>query len=84
MGVDRIEISLGPGLVQQSELDRNVIKPAGCETAVEMSQPWNNHSSNRYSDVGARMIENEEIVARSFGKQQAGLHLLTSVEVAEL
>ena len=84
MGVDRIEIGLGPGLVQQSELDRNVIKPAGCETAVEMSQPWNNHSSNRYSDVGARVIENEEIVACSVGNRHAGIYLLTSVEMAEL
>ena len=65
MGVDGIKLILGPGLVQQSELDRNVIKPAGCKTAVEMPQSWNDHSSNRYSDVGARVIENEEIVARS-------------------
>jgi hypothetical protein len=36
MGVDRIELGLGPGPVQQSELDRNVIKPAGCETAINL------------------------------------------------
>jgi hypothetical protein len=64
MRVDRIELGLGPGPVQQSELDRNVIKPAACETAVEVSQSWNDHSSNGYSDVGARVIENEEIVNR--------------------
>jgi hypothetical protein len=83
-GMNRIKLILGPGPVQQSELDRNLVKPAGCETPVEMPQSWNDHSSNRYAYIGSRVIENEEIVARSFGKRDASIHLLTSIEMAEL
>src|SRR5215468_4882973 len=84
MGVDRIELALGPGLIEQSELDRNIVKPAGCETAVEMPQSWNDHSNNRNLDVGAGVIEDEKIEAGPFGKRHAGLHLPARIELAEV
>ena len=58
MRVDRIEIAFQGRLVQPSEPDRNIIKPAGREAAIEVPQPWNGHAYNRNFDVGARVVKN--------------------------
>ena len=84
MGVNRIDFVFQHGPVAQSELDRNVVKPAGRETAIEMPQARNDHPDDRHLDVRARLIEDEEIEAGVFGELDAGDHLLTRIEAAEL
>ena len=84
MGVDRIELAFRYRLIPQSELDRNIVKPAGREAAVEMPQPRNGHANDRHLNVGAGVIENKEIMPRSLGDLDAGQHLLACVELTEL
>ena len=84
MRVDRIEIAFQGRLVQPAELDWDIVKSSGREPAVEVPQPRNNHANDRNVDVGAGVIENEEIEARTFGHVDAGEHLLARIEMAEL
>ena len=80
----RIELAFRQRLVSPSELDRDIVKPARCEAAIEMPQSRDDHSGDRDLDVGARLIEDEEIEARALGQVHAGGHLLARVEIAEL
>src|ERR1700732_1058885 len=84
MGVNRIELVFLERPVAQSELYRNIVKPARRETAIEMPQSRNDHSDDRDLDVGARLIEDEEVEARLLGEAHACRHLLARVEMAEL
>ena len=84
MGVNRIELVFLERPVAQSELYRNIVKPARREAAIEMPQSRNDHSDDRDLDVGTRLIEDEEIEARLLGEAHAGRHLLARVEMAEL
>ena len=68
MGVKRIELAFRERPVAQSELDRNIVKPARREAAIEMPQSRNDHPDDRDLDVGTRLIEDEEIEARSLGE----------------
>ena len=49
-----------------------------------MAQSWNNHSDDRNLDVGAGLIEDEEIEPLSFREMHAGARLLARVETPEL
>ena len=49
-----------------------------------MPQSRNDHSEDRHLDVGARLIEDEEIEARLLRKGDAGRHLLARVEMPKL
>src|SRR5712692_730265 len=84
MGVNRIELVFRQRPVSQSELYRNVVKPAGREAAIEVPQSRNDHSDDRDLDVEARLIEDEKIEALTLGKIHAGGHLLARIEAAEL
>ena len=84
MRVNRIELVFRQPRVTQSELDRNIVKPAGRETAIEVPQSRNDHSDDRDVDIGAGLIEDEEIEALPLGEAHAGGHLLARVETAEL
>ena len=84
MGVNWIELVFRQRPVSQSELYRNIVKPARREAAIEMPHSRNDHSDDRDLDVGACLIEDEEIEARSLGEAHAGRHLLARVETAEL
>ena len=84
MGVNWIELVFRQRPVPQSELDRNIVKPARREAAIEMPQSRNDHSDDRDVDVGTRLIEDEEVEARSLGEMHAGGHLLARIETAEL
>src|SRR5258705_12836746 len=83
MGVDRIELTFRQRPVAQSELDRDVVKPAWRETAIEMPQPRNDHADDRHLDVGARLVEDEEIEPRALGETHAGGHLLARLRTGE-
>jgi len=63
MGVNWIELVFRQRPVSQSELYRNIVKPARPEAAIEMPHSRNDHSDDRDVDVGARLIEDEEIEA---------------------
>ncbi len=71
------------GVIAPSEFDRHVIKPARREAAIEMPHPRNDHAHHRHFDVGPRLIEHEEIEARSFYEIDAGHHLLARIEAAK-
>src|SRR3984957_3514736 len=84
MGVNRIELVFRQGTVAQSELYRHIVKPAGREASIEMPQSRNDHADDRRLDVGARLIEDEEIEARLLREGDAGRHLFACVEMAKL
>src|ERR1700739_3837836 len=79
-----IEFILRERPVSQSELDRNIIKAAWREAAIEMPQSRNDHSHHRDIDVGARLIERQEIEACLLGRAHAGAHLVAGTETAKL
>ena len=81
--MNRIELAFRRRPVAQSELDRNIIKPARREAAIEMPHPRNDHARDRNTDVGTRLIENEEVEACAPDRLHAGRHLLARVEPAE-
>ena len=79
-----IELGLRQWPLSKSELYRNIVKPARREAAIEMPHSRNDHSDDRDVDVGARLIEDEEIEPLSHGETHARGHLLVSVETVEL
>src|SRR5208282_5978551 len=83
MGMNRIELVFRQRLVAPAELDRNIVKPARREAAIEMPQSRNDHSDHRDLDIGARLIEDKEIEARSLGEPHATHHLLARVVMVE-
>src|SRR5262249_26662720 len=68
LGMKRIELVFRQRLVSPSELDGDIEKTARREATVEMPQSRNDHSGDRDFDVGARLIEDEEIEARTLGE----------------
>ena len=84
MGVKRIELVFRQRPVPQSQLYRNIVKPARREAAIEVPHSRNDHSDDRDVDVGPRLIKDEEVEALSLGVTHAGGHLLARVETAEL
>ena len=84
MGVNRIELVFRQRPVSQSELYRNIVKSARPEAAIEMPHSRNDHSDDRDIDVGARLIEDEEIEALSLGGMDTGGHLFVRFEKVEL
>src|ERR1700722_11084110 len=81
--VMRIELVFWQRPVAQSELYRDIVKPAGGEAAIEMPQSRNDHPDDRDLDVRARLIEDEEIEARALDEAHASHHLLALVETTE-
>src|SRR6266508_3488211 len=83
MGMKWIEFVFRQRPVSQSELYRNIVKPARREAAIEMPHPRNNHSDDRDVDVGARLIQDKKVEALAFRETHAGGHLLARVVTAE-
>src|SRR5262249_13680725 len=83
VGVHRIELVFRQWPVSQSQLDRNIVKPAWREAAIEMPQSGNDHPDDGDPDVGARLVEHEKIEALARGKSHASHHLLAFIEAAE-
>ena len=79
-----IELSLRQWALSKSKLYRNIVKPARREAAIEVPQSRNDHSDDRDLNIGASLIEGEEIEALSLGEVQASHHLLPLVKSAEL
>ena len=84
MRENRVEFVFRERPLTPSELYRNIVEPPRRETAIEVPQSRNDHSDDRNFDVGARLIEDEEIEALSLGNFHAGVHLLVRIETAEL
>src|SRR5215468_5704587 len=70
--VKRVELMFRQWPVPHPELYRNVIKTARREASVKMPQSRNDHSDDRNVDVGASLIENEEVEALSLSETHAG------------
>src|SRR5690242_14560571 len=75
MGKELRQFALLRRSFPQPELDGNIIKPAGPEAAIEVTQPGNDHAHNRHLDIGPRLIEHEEIEPRAPGDIDAGIYL---------
>src|SRR5258708_39863569 len=85
MGEKRSELVFQQRPISPSEFDRNIVKSARYEAAIEMPQSRNDHSDDRNLDVGPRLIEDEEVEARARGDVDAGVDMLARVvERAEL
>src|SRR6516164_9898348 len=84
MGMKRIEFGFWQRSVAQSELYRNIIKPARREAAIKMPHSRNDHPHNRNVDVRPCLIEDKEVPALPLGQTHAGTHLLARVETAHL
>ena len=84
MGMNRIELAFRQRPVAQSELDRNIVKPARREAAIEMPQSRNDHARR----PGRRCRGASDRARGSRGPRarevHAGGHLLARVEMAEL
>jgi hypothetical protein len=69
--MERIELVFRQRPISQSELYRDVVKPARREAAIEVPQSRNNDPDNWNLDVGACLIEDEEIESLSLGEAHA-------------
>src|ERR1700737_5429568 len=76
MGKIRSEFAFRHRLISQPEFDRNIVKPARPEAAIEMTQARHDHSDDGDLNVGPRLIEAEEVGACTPGDVDAGIHLL--------
>ena len=79
-----IELAFRQRPVAPPELHRNVVEPPGREAAIEVPQPRNDHPGHGDLDVGARLIEDEEIKAVALRDAHARGDLLARVETTEL
>jgi hypothetical protein len=61
MGMNWIELIFRKRPVLQSQLYRNIVKPARREATIEMPHARNDHSDNRDADVGASLIEDQDV-----------------------
>src|SRR5215472_16729147 len=82
--VKRIELVLRQRPIAQFELYRHIVKPAGCEAAIEMKQTGNDDPHDRDLDVRTRLIENEEIKSMAFYEIDTSHYLLALVEAAKV
>src|ERR1700690_3718914 len=72
MGKERSKFAFRHRLVSQPELDRDIVKPARREAAIEVSQSRNDHPDDGDLDVGPGLIEDEEIEAGTLCDIDAG------------
>src|SRR5262249_60738400 len=70
-------------LVTRFACGRRVVEPARREGAVEMKKPGNEDFHHRDADIGAGLVEYEEIEALLLDKADAGLRLSARVETGE-
>src|SRR5882724_11538142 len=76
MGKVLSELAFRHRLISQPEFDRNIVKPARPQAAIEMTKAGNDHSDDGDLDIGPRLIEDEEVEACTPGDVDAGIHLL--------
>ena len=84
LGMKRVELALRHAAGQATQLDRNIVEPAGREAAIEVPQSRNDDAHDRNLDVGTGLVEDEKVEAFTLGEVHAGHHLLALVESAEL
>src|SRR5262245_66506932 len=84
MGMKWIELAFQQPSVAQSELYRNIVKPARCEAAIEMPHSRNDHPHDRNINVGARLLEDEKAEALLPGQTHAGGDLLARADPPDL
>ena len=79
MGEKRSEFVFLQRPVQQPEIDRNIVKPARSEAAIEMPQAGNDDPDDRHLDVGPALIEHKKIETRAPGDLDTGEGLFARV-----
>ena len=75
-----IDLGFRQRRLSHSKLDRDVIKAARAKAAIEMAQAWNDNTDGRNLNVGAGLVEDEEVVPVTFHELHAGEDLLAPVE----
>src|SRR5436305_13669828 len=83
MRVDGIELALRRRPGAPSKLHRNIVEPARREATIEVAHPRNDHARDRNANVGARLIEHEEVEANPPDDLDTGDHLLARIETVE-
>src|SRR3954470_11971606 len=83
MRVDGIELALWRRSVAPSKLHRNIVEPAPREATIEVAHPRNDHARDRNANVGARLVEHEEVKAGPPDGFDTGHHLLARIETIE-
>ena len=81
--MERIELGFRYRPLAQTEIERHVVEAARSETAIEMPQSRNDHPDDRNLDVGAGLVEDEEIEPMTLDELYAGQHLLAPIEARE-
>src|SRR5580698_2057642 len=85
MGKKRSKLAFRYRPVAQSELCRDIVEPARCKAAIEMTQSGNDHPGHRHLDVGSRLVEHQKIEAGAARDIHAGKHLVArGIERTEL
>src|SRR5262245_22964099 len=79
MWKERSEIAFQSRAIQQSKLQRNIVKPARREAAIEMPQARNEHPDHGDLDVGPRLVQYQEIISRAGGDLDAGIDLVARI-----
>ena len=69
------------GRSSNPKLQRNIVKPARREAAIEMPQARNEHANDGDLNVGPRLVEHEEIVTCPGSDLDTGIDLIARVVV---
>src|SRR5215212_4147089 len=80
----RIQLALRNRTVTKSDLDGNIVQPARRKATIEVPHSGNDHPGDRHPDVEAGLVQYKEIEALSFDEFDAGEHLCSVVEMAEI
>src|SRR3954467_8641132 len=83
MRVDWIELALRRWPVAPSKFHRNIVEPAPREATIEVAHPRNDHARDRNANVGACLVEHEEVEASPPPGLDTGHHLLARIQIAE-
>src|SRR4051795_6371655 len=75
MGKELGQLAFRQRAIEQTELDRNVVKPARSIAPIEMPQARHDDPRHRDLDIGPGLIEHEEIMPGTPGDLDAGFHL---------
>src|SRR3954471_10531472 len=80
----RIQRALRNRAITKSDLDGNIVQPAGREATIEVPHSGDDHPDNRHPDVGPGLVQHDEIETLLLDELDAGDHLLSVVEMAEI
>src|SRR5215212_9069095 len=80
----RIQLALRNRVITKSDLDGNIVQPAGREATIEVPHSGDDHPDNGHPDVGPGLVQHDEIETLLLDELDAGDHLRSVVEMAEI